>query len=412
MKNIYLSIAKNLLKNVNFLTIFYFCVSRTIPHCQNMTQQFDVLHQTNMYAVQRKGRFLLVELYHPSLVLSTSFVNGGLNNHLSYLVNHQSCEGKAHKERYDWMKELSQAGYHDWVCQELNLPSSKAAMMGTAAQMQYAGIQQSQFEEVHVCAIVTAGISNNSGRAGDPALWHEREGNYIHVSAIPGTINTILLFNQSLSNAAITRSAATMTEAKSAALAELAIPSRYSSHLATGTGTDQFCIASPQTSAQTYTWTGKHTKLGELVGSVVLEATKEAIRWQNGLEPSLTRSLTHALARHNCQEAQLKTAITEQASEVTHQMILENWDALISDPQVSGCAYAIAAIEDRLQYGTLPLSTRNELLANQCALLAAAVSGKPENIGPFRDQLLRKTLSALANWIGTALIIGWENKWN
>ena len=36
-----------------------------------------------------------------------------------------------------------------------------------------------------------------------------------------------------------------MTEGKSAALQRLAVPSCYSSDLATGTGTDQFCVAAP-----------------------------------------------------------------------------------------------------------------------------------------------------------------------
>ena len=36
-----------------------------------------------------------------------------------------------------------------------------------------------------------------------------------------------------------------MTEGKSAALQRLAVPSCYSPDLATGTGTDQYCVAAP-----------------------------------------------------------------------------------------------------------------------------------------------------------------------
>ena len=42
-----------------------------------------------------------------------------------------------------------------------------------------------------------------------------------------------------------------MTEAKSAALQRLAVPSCYSADLATGTGTDQYCVAAPLEGART-----------------------------------------------------------------------------------------------------------------------------------------------------------------
>ena len=45
-----------------------------------------------------------------------------------------------------------------------------------------------------------------------------------------------------------------------------------------------------------------HVKFGEIVGRAVRTATLEALRWQNGLEPSLTRGLFHALGRYGVRE--------------------------------------------------------------------------------------------------------------
>ena len=55
----------------------------------------------------------------------------------------------------------------------------------------------------------------------------------------------MLLVNRPLTPAALARAVVTMTEGKSAALQRLAVPSKLHVDLATGTGTDQYCIAAP-----------------------------------------------------------------------------------------------------------------------------------------------------------------------
>ena len=92
-------------------------------------------------------------------------------------------------------------------------------------------------------------------------------------------------------------------------LARLAVPSRYSSDLATGTGTDQYCAAAPIDGAPPLTSASPHVKLGELVGLAVRRATMECLRWQNGLEPSYTRSLVHALGRYGIGEGLVRISI-------------------------------------------------------------------------------------------------------
>ena len=85
------------------------------------------------------------------------------------------------------------------------------------------------------------------------------------------------------------------TEAKSAALAELAVSSKSSSFLATGTGTDQIIIASPiATQTPPLPSASGHLKLGELVGSAVRVALLEALSWQNRLQPSSAADLIYA----------------------------------------------------------------------------------------------------------------------
>jgi hypothetical protein len=153
-----------------------------------------------------------------------------------------------------------------------------------------------------VTAVVTAGVEGNATAAGEPAHWRETEGGIEKVPACAGTINTMLFISRPLTAATLARAVVTMTEGKSAALQRLAVPSRRHLDLATGTGTDQYCIAAPLTGSRVLTSASPHMKLGELVGLVTREATLEALRWQNGLEASYTRGVFHALGRYGVRE--------------------------------------------------------------------------------------------------------------
>ena len=117
--------------------------------------------------------------------------------------------------------------------------------MGTAANMNYVAVVREVDEEVAVTAAVTAGVEGNATAAGEPATWRETEAGMQKVPAYAGTINTMLLINRPLTPAALARVVVTMTEGKSAALHRLAVPSKRHIDLATGTGTDQYCIAAP-----------------------------------------------------------------------------------------------------------------------------------------------------------------------
>ena len=141
--------------------------------------------------------------------------------------------------------------------------------MGTAASMVYAAHEQAAFEDLRVDAIVTAGVEGNATCAGDPAQWVETPSGWSKLAEVAGTINTIVVVNQPLKPEAQIRALLTATEGKSAALMELGVSSRYSKDLATGTGTDQICIAAPlDENRYSYGATNPHSKLGELLGRV------------------------------------------------------------------------------------------------------------------------------------------------
>ncbi|MBI5383009.1 MAG: adenosylcobinamide amidohydrolase [Opitutae bacterium] len=381
--------------------------------------------------LRRRGRHVLAELRAPARVLSTCHVNGGLRTDLRYLVNHQSCEPVKHQSRFELIHGLGQAEYHRHVCAELALAPETTALLGTAAAMQYLGIVTHRWADLAVTAIVTAGVTGNAGSAGDAAHYDERNGVWERTTpgdaksagTHGGTINTLLLLSSPLSESALARAVVTMTEAKTSALLELAVGSKSSWRLATGTGTDQYAIAAPQDGGAPRTWTGKHTKAGELIGRAVREATLEALRWQNGLEPSYTRCLFHALGRFGLSEEAFKAGQERLLPAAQWQLMKHNWNPVVYEPQLAAAGYAFAAVLDRTLAGTIGTAAARESLLNQAALMAAGLAARPEAFADFRRDLLphlpvelgaapEQLLPAAVELAQHAVALGWQRKWS
>jgi adenosylcobinamide amidohydrolase len=367
------------------------------------------------FSAFRQGRFLVVELSAPHRVVSTSSYVGGVNEQIRHLVNHQSCEGAGHNDRFVKITEAGMEGYHCSVCAELALQPETTAVMGTAANMIYAAHKVSTFEDLRVDAIVTAGVEGNAATSGDPSQWLETPAGWTSskgAAHVAGTINTIVVVNRPLKPEAQIRALLTLTEGKSAALMELGISSRYSADLATGTGTDQICLAAPAANGEyEYSVTNPHSKMGELLGSAVRSATKDALRWQNGLEPSITRSLFHALRRFGFSETAFLDAMSTRLTEPSLRLLEKNRNAVLYEPQVAAAAYAFAAVLDRVRFGVLPELGACDVLRQQAASLAASLAAQPEAWYGFWQQL-HVDMSRPLDAVYDATALGWTAKWD
>ena len=372
---------------------------------------WDTLFTRPAALVRRGGRFVVADLLTPHLVLSTSAVTGGQSTAVRHLVNHQSCEGSGHGARAHLMVELGQDGYHRRICGEINLDPDAAATMGTAANMQYAAIVSAADDGLEATAIVTAGVQTNAVCAGDPAHWRETADGVVKATTVTGTINTMLLINTPVAAPALARVVVTMTEGKSAALQRLAVPSCYSPDLATGTGTDQFCVAAPLGPGKPLTSASPHMKLGELVGRATRDATLEALRWQNGLEPSYTRGLFHALGRYGVTEATVFDALAPLLDAGDLELLRRNSKAAFYEPLVGAAAHALAAVLDRRRHGTLPESAAAGAVVHEAATLAASLAAQPHRWPEFRQQLHAIDAAEPRHLVLAAIALGWREKW-
>lgn len=360
------------------------------------------------FTATRADKYLIVALRGPHRVLSTSPRTGGQSEAVKYLVNHQSMEPSGDNERHARITGMSRAAHQAEIAKALGLNPAEVALMGTAANMHYVAARHLRYRDLRVDAFVTAGVGNAT-RAGDPAHWYEGEKGSERVPQ--GTINTIVVINRPLTPGAQARAAMTMVEAKSAALAELAVPSKASPHLATGTGTDQFVLAAAlDPAAKPLEGTGTHTKLGELIGETVRQATLEALLWQSGLERSRTRSIVWALGRFGLTEKTLHARLQALLPAASYELLKKNELGVTMEPRVAAAAYAYAAVLDRLAYGTLPAGLAGELLRDQAASVAVALSAKPQKWSDYWAQIPTATDDRLEPFV-KGLALGWVTRW-
>jgi len=388
-----------------------------------------LIHKNDNYQVERVSKHVVVTLKQAHRVLSTSDINGGQVDTLKYLVNFQSVEGKGHDNRFEEILSLSNQQYHQQLADTLKLDSNVMASMGTAANVSHTSYVQKQFRDLTIDAFVTAGVKGNALRTGDTAKWYQgANGNEFIKDSLSsegsdpvkgssfvkdsGTINIILIVNRALTPGAQAKAATVLNEAKSAALAELAIPSKQSQHLATGTGTDQYIIASPiKSSMKQLDSASGHLKLGELIGIAVREAVIEAIGLQNNLQRSDTRSVMHALGRYGLTQKTLLAELEPYLDKQQLELFRKNKTAITTSPRLVATAYAYAALLDRIEYGTLSKNIVNDVLLDQAVNVAIATSGRSDYWNSFRIDLQPVPDSQLSLFV-QAVALGWQKKWS
>lgn len=371
--------------------------------------------------VFRQDKVIFGELLVPHLVISTCQAAGGIQRNLKYVINHQVCESKNHQRHNLNYRDALQ--YRQGICELVDLPPEKCVTMGTAANMHHAAFVHKQFRDLEVVAVVTGGVETNAGRAGDPASVWEHEDGYEYLdkegekATKPGTINIMLFISAPLTEAALTRAIMTATEAKSGALQELSINSRYSDGLATGTGTDQIIIAAPDPPDEQYrlTWSGKHSKLGELIGLTVKEAVKETLSRQNGITPNGQCSAKIHLERFGCKQESMRTGICNYLSDDNARLLKDNFHAVNRDPIVVAGIASLAHLRDKFSWGIFPASCWKEIMGAAAAQLCCSVGGNYAKMGEYRVQLAEKlTFSdndSFLNLCWLALALGFTDKW-
>ncbi|OPX78770.1 MAG: Adenosylcobinamide amidohydrolase [Methanosaeta sp. PtaB.Bin039] len=372
----------------------------------------------------REEKMVYAKLMTPHRVLSTCRSSaGGMHDDLMYLYNHQSCEpaGCHMNARMCRLAMESPEDYRREVADRHNLPFQKCATLGTAANMNNAAICHERFCDLEVVTICTGGVEGNAGRAGDPASYYEPQDDSAKgqkdrgCNMRPGTINAMIFINRELTPGAMVAAVITATEAKTAALQELEVPSRYSDGLATGTGTDQIAVAS-ELGGNVLSYAGKHSKLGELIGRTMHDAVLRALAMQNGLTPASRCSSLAYLERLEIRQQELCQGIGEFLSRDNANLFEQNFSNIVNDPITVAAVAALVHLRDKFLWGVLPESCIHEVLSLYGAQVSAAVSGKTGRSYAYMQILSALKVSldkdAFLEFVFQAFALGFSEKWS
>lgn len=243
------------------------------------------------FNVIKKDNSIIINLKNKNNVLISSWLNGGLCHNMTNVVNMSTDE-----KDYDDLTDGDFENFQKNKFLKLGLNPEKTTGLLTSACMDNCVISVKKYEKLKVTSIVTAGADKNAVKAGDPASFYEYNNNYFNHF---GTINIIILIDANLHDGALVTASITATEAKTSVLQDLKIESQYSSHIATGTGTDGICIISNKDSQNHIENAGKHSKLGELIATSIQEATREALYLQTFMSVDFQSTVLSRLSRFN-----------------------------------------------------------------------------------------------------------------
>ncbi|NPE29265.1 adenosylcobinamide amidohydrolase [Methanococcoides sp. SA1] len=316
--------------------------------CNDIMERKILYETSGKEVVYLQDSSLFVELPEGRKTLSTSWLNGGYHNNIEHVLNH-TIDNRSHGT-----SDLEGGNVEEYlkiVAKRLGLEPEKASGMLTTANMDNAVIVSDSFRGLEVTAIVTGGVEVNGGRAGDEASYYQEDERF---EPVGGTINAILLIGADLPEYALTRAMMTATEAKTAALQQLMAPSRYSSGMATGTGTDMMIIVADSTSPIKLTDAGKHSKLGELIGKCMIEAVVRSIGMQSGITPITQRDMLVRLERFNVDEAMYWKVASTLEGENKKPIFIEKLRRVAKDPTLVSLTASMLHIIDEVSWGLIP----------------------------------------------------------
>lgn len=373
----------------------------------------------NGIEIHRENKMIYAKFLNPHRTISTCKVNGGLREDLKCILNHQSCEPNRHFRKTLNLAISHPADYLEILCKRENLPSEKTACLSTATNMNHAVIESAKFRDIEVIAVTTGGVETNALRAADPASYHEINGHFEDINGkgygSEGTINTMLFFNKELIPGAMVSAILIATEAKTAAMQELSVNSRYSSELATGTGTDQISVASNLSGDIPLCNADKHSKLGELIGTTVKQTVKKTLALHNEYTPQARAKVTVYVERFGIHVEELVANVSDLLPKNQAKILIHNFEGINRDPLVVAAVAAIVHLWDKFAWGILPESCRADVMGSYGAQIAAAVSGKYQRIRHYRDCLALEKIGisdgVFVEFIVKSIALGFGEKW-
>ncbi len=314
--------------------------------------------------VHKYNRCLVVPFQGKRKVMSTSMNNGGYREDITAVFNHDVNPGVGMTCEY--CKSGQEEKRKRFIIDDLGLDYDTVAYMATIVSMDSASIKSETYDELTVTVITTASLEVNGGRVGEVATCYEKHGESINLK--PGTINIMVFTNADMTPGCMARAMVTATEGKTAALQELMARSLRSTGIATGSGTDNIMIIANSESDNTLTYAGKHGKLGELIGRLVMETVKESLEKHMGLTTESQHSMLARISRYGINEKNFCDKLDESldGEKCSRAEFINNIHNISSNEKIVAMTSLYIHILDELNWGLISI---NEALFSSKVIL-------------------------------------------
>jgi adenosylcobinamide hydrolase len=217
------------------------------------------------FSVRYQQDALILSFSLPARTLSWAVLNGGFCN-ARHVMNH-------HVDGNDTLFCAQPGPWLERAALALNL-QGKVVAMATAVEMRHAVQVSMESSGARVVCFATVGCGNALSVGDAATVTTEQPVAALH------TINMILTVEPGLADEAMVEAIQIATEGRVRALYEKGIRSCQSGLPATGTGTDCVAVVSLGNGVDLYC--GKHTKLGELIGSAAYMTVAKGLALSTG----------------------------------------------------------------------------------------------------------------------------------
>ena len=344
----------------------------------NLMKQFDLIGASIKLIL--KENVLAVISDKELNTVSSAIYNGGGLKKTKIIVNTQVTDEYGDRPLH--------ANPHLFITESFKKLGRNDNFVGmvTYANISDFSLVSKTLDDLSVIVIATAGCTHA-----------ESAGEKIEVQPIAGTINIIVVIDGHPDEACLVSCLITATEAKTAALRELDVRSRYSGSEATGTVTDAMVVAETGNGPKII-YGGPASKLGQLVASCTRQAVKEAVSRSRigGFLPQ--RSVMQRLAERHLSVKRLAFELSKVKSLNTDVKTLSNFltKKLTEEPLFASLIFAAVKISEDFEQGLVPEQFGDlSLLGKHFADLlskAPSSSNPPEdchvNLPPFLRQVL------------------------
>jgi iron complex transport system ATP-binding protein len=285
--------------------------------------------------IVKKDNVVAVISDTPLITLSSGIYNGGYKK-VNAILNISVPDNYSDMHLHDDPLKL----VYD-AQKNLNVTTDSIAML-TAAKIQNLSITTRQTGDITITAIATAGW-----RHGESAGEDIKPSHYTI-----GTINIMVVLNANPTDSCIVNLFLTATEAKTAAMNDYDIRSRYSGDAATGTITDSLSIIATGV-GEKIEFSGPASTIGQLVGSAVRQAVKEAADKQEGQHKK--RTLERRLSERHLSIDHIAAELSKISTFGNKETILTTIEhCLNSNPLYSTILLAAIKLDEDFKKDLLP----------------------------------------------------------